>query len=392
MGGRRGPLLGDDALSHVEPPRLELHVGPGLEDLGDVPAHFLAAGDLAGGVVGEDHVGRVHRHDRVEVLRVPGVVVAPDRRRQRLDAVALAHDADCSSSLRSSGDSPGRLAGVRASLGLAPRKRRAEEVGMDVAIGLPNAVPGTTGGQLVEWARRADARGFSSLGTIDRIVYENYEPLTALAAAAAVTERIGLCTSVLLGPLRVNADRACQAGAQPPRALRRALHARHRPRRSRRRLRGERRRAERPRPAAGRDAGARSRRSGRAARSGPSIAGARPAWSSAVTPTPPSRARRASATAGSPAGAGPDQFAEMAPRRRRPPGRRPAATDEPRTDGRSPISRWAIAPRRRRVPTSPTTTPGSARRLPVTSSPAPPRMRRPSSSTSRPTRRPAATS
>jgi alkanesulfonate monooxygenase SsuD/methylene tetrahydromethanopterin reductase-like flavin-dependent oxidoreductase (luciferase family) len=76
---------------------------------------------------------------------------------------------------------------------------------MDVAIGLPNAVPGATGGQLVEWARRADARGFSSLGTIDRIVYENYEPLTALAAAAAVTERIGLCTSVLLGPLRVNA-------------------------------------------------------------------------------------------------------------------------------------------------------------------------------------------
>jgi alkanesulfonate monooxygenase SsuD/methylene tetrahydromethanopterin reductase-like flavin-dependent oxidoreductase (luciferase family) len=76
---------------------------------------------------------------------------------------------------------------------------------MDVAIGLPNAVPGASGDQLVEWARRADGRGFSSLGTIDRIVYDNYEPLTALAAAAAVTERIGLCTSVLLGPLRVNA-------------------------------------------------------------------------------------------------------------------------------------------------------------------------------------------
>ena len=76
---------------------------------------------------------------------------------------------------------------------------------MDVAIGLPNAVPGTRGDQLVEWARRADSRGFSSLGTIDRIVYDNYEPLTALAAVAAVTERIGLCTSVLLGPLRVNA-------------------------------------------------------------------------------------------------------------------------------------------------------------------------------------------
>ena len=42
---------------------------------------------------------------------------------------------------------------------------------MDVAIGLPNAVPGTTGEQLTEWARRAEARGFSSLGTIDRIAY-----------------------------------------------------------------------------------------------------------------------------------------------------------------------------------------------------------------------------
>ncbi|MCB0866966.1 MAG: LLM class flavin-dependent oxidoreductase [Solirubrobacterales bacterium] len=73
---------------------------------------------------------------------------------------------------------------------------------MDLSIGLPNAVPGTTGDDITEFARRAEARGFKSLGTIDRIVYENYEPLVALAAAAAVTERIGLLTSVLLGPLR----------------------------------------------------------------------------------------------------------------------------------------------------------------------------------------------
>jgi alkanesulfonate monooxygenase SsuD/methylene tetrahydromethanopterin reductase-like flavin-dependent oxidoreductase (luciferase family) len=75
---------------------------------------------------------------------------------------------------------------------------------MDIAIGLPNAVPRTTGNQLTEWARRAESRGFSSLGTIDRIAYPNIEPLTALAAAAAVTERIGLATTVLLGPLREN--------------------------------------------------------------------------------------------------------------------------------------------------------------------------------------------
>jgi alkanesulfonate monooxygenase SsuD/methylene tetrahydromethanopterin reductase-like flavin-dependent oxidoreductase (luciferase family) len=75
---------------------------------------------------------------------------------------------------------------------------------MDVAIGLPNAVPGATGKQLTDWARRAEELGFSSLGTIDRIAYPNLEPLASLAAAAVVTERIGLATTVLLGPLRPN--------------------------------------------------------------------------------------------------------------------------------------------------------------------------------------------
>lgn len=41
---------------------------------------------------------------------------------------------------------------------------------MDVGIGLPNAVPDTSGEQLVEFAREGEKRGFSSLGTIDRIV------------------------------------------------------------------------------------------------------------------------------------------------------------------------------------------------------------------------------
>lgn len=75
---------------------------------------------------------------------------------------------------------------------------------MDIGIGLPNAVPGTSGQDLVNWARAAEEAGFSTLGTIDRIVYPNYEPVTALAAAAAVTDRIRLATTVLLGPLRRN--------------------------------------------------------------------------------------------------------------------------------------------------------------------------------------------
>jgi alkanesulfonate monooxygenase SsuD/methylene tetrahydromethanopterin reductase-like flavin-dependent oxidoreductase (luciferase family) len=75
---------------------------------------------------------------------------------------------------------------------------------MDIGIGLPNAVRGVDRAGTVEWARRAEAAGFSSLGTIDRIAFANYESLIALAAAAAVTERIRLVTDVLLAPLRRN--------------------------------------------------------------------------------------------------------------------------------------------------------------------------------------------
>jgi alkanesulfonate monooxygenase SsuD/methylene tetrahydromethanopterin reductase-like flavin-dependent oxidoreductase (luciferase family) len=60
---------------------------------------------------------------------------------------------------------------------------------MRIGIGLPSTIPGTPGLLLVDWARRAEERGFTSLATLDRIAYPSYESLTALAAAAAVTDR-----------------------------------------------------------------------------------------------------------------------------------------------------------------------------------------------------------
>src|SRR5918999_2788504 len=73
---------------------------------------------------------------------------------------------------------------------------------MKLGVGLPNPIPGTSGETLLGWARRAEELGFSTLATIDRIVYPSYESLVALTAAAAVTERIALLTNILLAPTR----------------------------------------------------------------------------------------------------------------------------------------------------------------------------------------------
>jgi alkanesulfonate monooxygenase SsuD/methylene tetrahydromethanopterin reductase-like flavin-dependent oxidoreductase (luciferase family) len=86
-------------------------------------------------------------------------------------------------------------------VGADARNTAEEDDDVEIGIGLPTTVLEVPGRLVVDWARRAEERGFSSVATIDRLVYPSYDSLTALTAAAAVTDRIGLLTNVLLAPL-----------------------------------------------------------------------------------------------------------------------------------------------------------------------------------------------
>jgi len=76
---------------------------------------------------------------------------------------------------------------------------------MRVGVGLPSGIPGTSSRLMLDWARKADEGPFSSLGVIDRLVYDSYEPLTTLATVSAVTSRVKLVTTIVIGPLHADA-------------------------------------------------------------------------------------------------------------------------------------------------------------------------------------------
>ncbi len=93
VGRRRRPLADDEAVAHVRPAAAERQVGPVLEDAREVRRDLVAFDALPGRVVLEDHARRVQRDDRVHVVGVPGLVVAPDRAFELGRRVALAHAA-----------------------------------------------------------------------------------------------------------------------------------------------------------------------------------------------------------------------------------------------------------------------------------------------------------
>ena len=84
---------------------------------------------------------------------------------------------------------------------------------MEIGIAFPKIMPAGKGDRIVEWALRADSGPFASLAQIDRLVYGNHDVLIAMAAAAAVTEKVRLMTTVLIAPLRSAAVIAKQAAS-----------------------------------------------------------------------------------------------------------------------------------------------------------------------------------
>jgi probable F420-dependent oxidoreductase len=72
----------------------------------------------------------------------------------------------------------------------------------DIGLAWVTPAPLTKPENVVKFAKQCEAMGCHSMWTIDRIAYDNLEPLTLLAAAAGATQNIRLGTSVLLGNLR----------------------------------------------------------------------------------------------------------------------------------------------------------------------------------------------
>jgi len=73
---------------------------------------------------------------------------------------------------------------------------------MQVGLGLPNTIANVEGENILTWIKQAEDGPFSSVAVLDRVLYDSYEPMATLAAAAAITHRIRLATMIVVGPLR----------------------------------------------------------------------------------------------------------------------------------------------------------------------------------------------
>lgn len=76
---------------------------------------------------------------------------------------------------------------------------------MEVGVGLPTSIAGVSGQVATAWAQKAERLGFSCLAATDRVAGSTWDPIVALSAAAAVTNRCRLMTNVVVVPNRGSA-------------------------------------------------------------------------------------------------------------------------------------------------------------------------------------------
>lgn len=72
---------------------------------------------------------------------------------------------------------------------------------MDVGVGLPTNLRGTSKEIVLRWAKFAEDAGFASLCMGERLTYSGYDWVLALTAAASVTRRIRLISNVIILPI-----------------------------------------------------------------------------------------------------------------------------------------------------------------------------------------------
>jgi alkanesulfonate monooxygenase SsuD/methylene tetrahydromethanopterin reductase-like flavin-dependent oxidoreductase (luciferase family) len=76
---------------------------------------------------------------------------------------------------------------------------------MRLGMNLPVMVPGLDRARILDWSRRIDRGPFATLAAGERITFPNPEILVTLSAAAAVTERVRIATTVLVLPIHATA-------------------------------------------------------------------------------------------------------------------------------------------------------------------------------------------
>jgi alkanesulfonate monooxygenase SsuD/methylene tetrahydromethanopterin reductase-like flavin-dependent oxidoreductase (luciferase family) len=72
---------------------------------------------------------------------------------------------------------------------------------MRIGLSLPTMLPDVDGPTTLAWCRRVEADGYDTIGFGERIAYPNLEMFSVLSAAAAVTERVRIASTIVVLPM-----------------------------------------------------------------------------------------------------------------------------------------------------------------------------------------------